>query len=151
MSTEVSANTVVATPVVAAPAADAPAVSADLVVPPPLTRTITLKTPKNLSMILSICGEALKTYGDKEITSTNILILIQHIVTAANKIASVSVEEKKQIALESVHWLINHQKDLSDEEKATMDILSTTIFPQAVDMLTEYKVCVPSFACFSKQ
>lgn len=125
-------------------------VSTELVVPPPLTRTITITQPKNLGLILSICGEALKTYGNQDITSTNILLLLQHIVAAVNKITNLSVEEKKQIALDAIHWLIDNQKGISDEEKTTLDLLSTTIFPQAVEMLSESKACL-SFACFSKK
>ena len=125
-------------------------VANELVVPSPLTRAITIQPPKNLAAILSICGEALTTYGDNAITSSQILILLQHIITAVNKLNGISVDEKKQLSLDAVHWLIDNQKGLSDKEKNTLDVLSDTVFPQAVDLLSETKSCLPLFSCVKK-
>ena len=128
---------------------DVSPVEIDLVVPTPLTRAQT-KTgqPKNLSLILSICGKALKMFGDKKINAVTILILLQHIIRAVEKITSLSTEERKELALASIQWLIDNQKDLTDEEKDTLDVLAETVFPQAVDLLSSGESC---FSCFKKQ
>jgi hypothetical protein len=121
-----------------------------LIVPPaPLNRSLTVKPPKNISLVLSVCGEALKTYGDQQVSAVKILVLLQHILIAVNKLTKLSEEDQKQLALDSIHWLIDHQKNLSDEEKNMLDLLSDTVFPQAIDILsTSESGC---FSCFSKK
>ena len=48
-----------------------------LIVPPaPLNRSLTVKPPKNISLVLSVCGEALKTYGDQQVSAVKILVLL---------------------------------------------------------------------------
>lgn len=124
-----------------------------LVVPAaPLNRSLTVKQPKNISLVLSICGEALKTYGDQQVSAVKILILLQHILKAVNKLTKLNEEEQKQLALDSIHWLIDNQKNLSDEEKNMLDLLSETVFPQAIEILSTTKSsCVSCFSCFSKK
>ena len=125
----------------------------ELIVPPPLIRIETKKTqPKNLALVLSICGKALDTFGsDKHITSVTILILLQHIIMAINTLTKLNVEEKKDLALVCIQWLIDHQKDLTEDEKNILDLLALNAFPQVVDLLAEggssLKACFKS--CFS--
>jgi hypothetical protein len=111
----------------------------ELIVPPPLSRAESKKKqPEHLALVLSICGQALKTFGgDKPITSITILILLQHIVMAINKLTKLNVEEKKELAMVCIQWLIDNQKGLTDEEKDTLDLLAITAFPQVVDLLSE--------------
>ena len=120
-----------------------------LVVPAPLSRAQTKKAqPKNLSLILSVCGKALKTFGeDRPINAVTILILLQNIIMAINKIKSLSADERKELALASIQWIIDQQKNLSDEEKDTLDLLAETIFPQAIELLSPSESCLLS--CFS--
>jgi hypothetical protein len=118
--------------------------SNSLVVPPPLHRQQTIQQ-KNLSMILSVNGEALQKFGDKQLSAGTILVLLGHIITAAQKLFKLKGDDLKQVALDSIHWLIDHSKYLSDEEKSTLDLLSETVFPQAFDMLTSVSGC----SCFA--
>ena len=124
--------------------------SSDILVVPSaaLQRQKTVKQPKNLSLILAVCGEALKKYGDQEVSSMKILILLQHILTAVVKLTKLSEDDQKQLALDSIHWLIDNQKGLSDEEKNTLDLLSETVFPQALELLSAAKT--GCFTCISK-
>lgn len=114
-----------------------------------LQRQKTVTQPKNISLILSICGQALKKYGDQEICSMKILILLQHILNAVIKLTKLSEDEQKQLALDSIHWLINNQKGLSDEEKNTLSLLSETVFPQALELLSVAKT--GCFSCLCKK
>lgn len=118
-----------------------------LVVPAPINRSNTIKPPQNLSLVLTVCGKALKTYGDQQISSAKILILLQHIVIAVNKLTKLSSDDQKQLALESIHWLIDHQKGLSDEEKNALDLMSEMVFPQAIELLS---VAESAFVTFVK-
>jgi hypothetical protein len=124
---------------------------ADILVVPsiPLQRQISIKAPKNLSLILSICGKALKTYGDQEISTSKILILLHHILLAVSKLTQLDQEEQKQLALDSIHWLINNQNGLSDDEKQTLGLLSETVFPQAIELLSVAKT--NCFSCLCKK
>ncbi len=107
-----------------------------LIVPaPPLSRSQTITTPKNLSLILTVCGKALKLYGENSINPGTILIVLSHIIICVKKIANLNEEEQKQLALDAIQWLINNQKGLTDEEKQTLDLLAETVFPQAVELL----------------
>ncbi len=120
-----------------------------LVVPAPLSRAQTKKVqPKNLAVILSVCGKALKTFGDdRPINAVTILILLQHIIMAVNKVKSLSTLERKDLALSAIQWIIEQQKNLSDEEKDTLDLLAETIFPQAIELLSPTECFL--FSCFS--
>jgi hypothetical protein len=111
--------------------------SDSLVVQGPLRTGTIMSPPKNLSLILSVCGEALKTYGDKKISVSTILILLQHIILSVKKLTKLNEEEKKQLVLDSIHWLIEHQQHLSVEDKQTLELLSDSIFPQVITLLTE--------------
>jgi len=119
--------------------------SVELVVPS------TQSVPTNLSMVLTICGKALKTFGSDTVSAVNVLIVLQHIIVAVSKLTGLSPDEKKQLALDSIHWLINNQTNLSIEEKQTLDLLAITIFPQAIDMLSGDKCSGGCFSCFTKK
>lgn len=125
--------------------------SVELIVPSPLPRSLTIKPPKDLSLVLSVCGEALKMYGQQKVSAVTILVVLQHILTAINKLTKLSVEDKKELALESIQWLIDNQKDLSDDEKSTLDLLAVTVFPQAIDLLAEETALCMSLSCFGKK
>ena len=119
-----------------------------LVVPTdPLPRSATIKQPTNLGLILSICGEALKHFGDQPINGVKILILIQHVIIAVKKLTKLNEEDQKKLVMDAVHWLIENQKGLTDEEKNTLDILSETVFIQAIEILSNDTNCF----CFSKK
>jgi hypothetical protein len=121
----------------------------ELIVPAPLSRANTIKPPQDLALILSICGDALKLYGSQHLTSTSILVVLSHIITSVNKFVKSDVDKKK-IALEAIHWLIDHDKSLSDEEKNTLDLLSETVFPQAVDLFNASQSSCFSCLCNKK-
>lgn len=113
-----------------------------------LIRSATIQQPKNLSLILSICGEALKYFGDQPINSVKILILIKHTIIAVKKLTKLNEEEQKKLVMDSIHWLIDNQKGLTDEEKNTLDILSETVFTQTIELLSLNET---SCFCFSKK
>jgi hypothetical protein len=127
-------------------------VSNVLVVPAhPLNRSATIVQPKNLPLILSVCGQALKKFGDQPINAVKILILIQHIIVAVKKLTKLEGEEQQKLVMDSIRWLIDNQKGLSDEEKNTLDIISETIFIQAIELLSDKESFTSCISCFSKK
>lgn len=127
----------------------ASASSVELIVPSPVSRSPTIKPPKNLSLVLSVCGEALKLFGNQKLSPLTILIVLQHIIIVIEKLVKISGEEKKELAIESIQWLISQQKELSDEEKTTLDLLAVSVFPQAIDLLAA-KLPKSCLDCFGK-
>lgn len=116
-----------------------PVSESELVVPPPpLSRAQTKKVnPMHLHMILSICGHALKSFGELVISASNILLLLQKIITAAKALSNLNGDDLKQICLDSIHWLIEHQTNLSDDDKNSLDVLSENAFSQAFDLIMD--------------
>jgi len=109
------------------------------------------QTPKNLALVLSICGEALKTFGTDTISSVNVLIVLQHIIVAISKLTKLSEDDKKQLALDAIHWLIEHQTTISNDDKQALDLLATAIFPQAIELLSiEKETIAGCFSCLKK-
>ena len=123
----------------------------ELVVPlPPLTRSQTKKPdPVNLPMVLSICGQALQQFGNGMLSASTIFLLLQKIIKVAKDITKLKGDDLKKIALDSIHWLIEHQKSLSDSEKDLLDVLSENAFSQAFDMIVQLESGCLSF-CFGK-
>jgi len=119
-------------------------VVSELIVPPPLSRMQTKKTPDNLALILSVCGDALHSCENQKVNASTVLLLLQKLIISVNKLTKLSKEDEKKLVLDSIEWIINNQKDLSDEDKQTLDILSETVFPQAFDLLsTSPSSCFP--------
>ena len=146
-SVDVSNNAIVSESSVAVSVSSV--VQSELVVPPPpLSRSITVKPPKDLALVLSVCGEALKVYGQTNVSAVNILIVVKHIISAVNTVAKDHVlANKKVLVSDCVHWLIDNQKNLSDDEKNTLDLLADTVLPQSIEMMEEIVSC---FSCFAK-
>ena len=121
----------------AAQEAAAAAVTVDAVelVVPAMSRSATIKPPKNLPQVLTVCGSALQLFGNRTIGPTTILFLLNDVITAVDSLSQLTSEEKKKLALDAVHWLIDSQKNLSDNEKNTLDMMSETVFPQAIQLL----------------
>jgi len=126
----------------------------ELVVPlPPLSRAQTKKVElQNMHMILSICGQALKNFGNAIISASTILLVLQKVIEAAQAISKLNGDDLKQICMDSIHWLIEHITNLSDAEKDTLDVLSDKAFSQTFDMIVAVeKVEQGCMACFSKK
>ena len=120
----------------------------ELVVPPPLLRIKTKKTPDNLGLVLSVCGDALHACGNPNVNAKTILLLLQKIIVSVKKLTKLTKDDEKKIVLDCIEWIIDNQKGLSEEEKQILDMLAETIFPQAYDLLSETSSC---FSCFSKK
>ncbi len=116
----------------------------ELIVPPPLSRMQTKKNPENISQILTVCGNALKHFGNQPISAGNVLHLVNITMRSVFKIKKLDDDERKKLVLDSIQWMIENQKGLTDEEKAILDMMAETVFHQVVDLLSESKGC----ACF---
>jgi hypothetical protein len=93
----------------------------------------------SLATILTVCGKALQK--DIHITSDNLIVILHSIMEAIESLKLVktlpalSSEQKKQLCIDCLKWLVNHQADLSDNEKAALLILVESIAPNAIDII----------------
>jgi hypothetical protein len=93
----------------------------------------------SLATILTVCGKALQK--DIHIKSDNLIVILHSIMEAIESLKLVktlpalSSEQKKQLCIDCLKWLVNHQADLSDNEKAALLILVESIAPNAIDII----------------
>ena len=132
---EVPADQVVAAEAAPVPVPAPVTVDAVELVVPAIVRSATIKPPQNLPQVLTVCGTALQLFGNRVIGPTTILFLLNDVISAVDQVSNLTSEQKKVLALESVHWLIDTQKNLSDNEKNILDMMSETVFPQAIQLL----------------
>jgi len=93
----------------------------------------------SLATILTVCGKALQK--DIHVTSDNLIVILHSIMEAIESLKLVktlpalSSGQKKQLCIDCLKWLVNHQSDLSDNEKAALLILVESIAPNAIDII----------------
>lgn len=93
----------------------------------------------SLATILTVCGKALQK--DVHIKSDNLIVILHSIMEAIESLKLVktlpalSSEQKKQLCIDCLKWLVNHQEDLSSNEKAALLILVESIAPNAIDII----------------
>ena len=92
-----------------------------------------------LSTILTICGRALQ--GNMSISPNNIVSVIHSVMEAIESLKTlamlkgISGKQKKQLALDCLHWLINNHTDVPDEEKALLNKMVDSMAPAAIDVI----------------
>jgi hypothetical protein len=93
----------------------------------------------SLATILTVCGKALQK--DVHIKSDNLIVILHSIMEAIESLKLVKTlpaltsEQKKQLCIDCLKWLVNHQSDLSENEKAALLILVESIAPNAIDII----------------
>jgi hypothetical protein len=93
----------------------------------------------SLATILTVCGKALQK--DIHITSDNLIVILHSIMEAIESLKLVKTlpalrsEQKKQLCIDCLKWLVHHQSDLSETEKASLLILVESIAPNAIDII----------------
>jgi hypothetical protein len=48
---------------------------------------------------------------------------------------NITSEQKKQLAIDCLHWMVNNHDELSSSEKLIINALITTIVPNTIDTL----------------
>ena len=113
--------------------------SEELVVPVPERTPTIIKPPVPLSIILSVCAEALASTEEK-ISSLNVLHFVKKITISVESL-KLPVPESKELVLSSIEWLISNQV-VAPEEKAKLEVLCPLIVPQAVDLFGKQECCI---------
>ena len=121
---------------------DASAVSVDVPLAP-VIRSMSIKTDtavgdeykSSTAAILMVCGQALKQLGDQPFTKSNIISTLHTIMEVVETVQLAAGVNKKQLALDCVHWLINQQANLLDADKAFLINIVDFAAPAAIDVM----------------
>jgi len=109
----------------------------------PVIRSMSIKTDtvvgdeykSSTAAILMVCGQALKQLGDQPFSKSNIITTAHTIMEVVEVVQLNGKVDKKQLALDCVHWLINQQANLSEVDKAYLLTIVDLALPSTIDML----------------
>jgi hypothetical protein len=92
-----------------------------------------------LSTILTICGRSL--LKDTPVTQNNIILIAHNVMESIESLKTLHVmhditgDQKKQLAIDCLHWMVNNHDELSANEKLVINVLITTVVPNTIDTL----------------
>jgi hypothetical protein len=92
-----------------------------------------------MSTILSICGQVLTK--NPVIDAANIIIIVHNIMEVIEKSRTVQViknmtdEQRKQLIIDCLHWIVNNDTILTDDDRLAINILIDTVAGKAIDTI----------------
>jgi len=92
-----------------------------------------------LSTILTICGRSL--LKDTPVSQNNIILIAHNVMESIESLKTLHImqnikgEQKKQLAIDCLHWMVNNNDELSSDKKVLINILIDTVVPNTIDTL----------------
>jgi len=92
-----------------------------------------------LSTILTICGRSL--LKDTPVSQNNIILIAHNVMESIESLKTLHImqnikgEQKKQLAIDCLHWMVNNNDELSSDKKMLINILIDTVVPNTIDTL----------------
>lgn len=92
-----------------------------------------------LSTILTICGRSL--LKDTPVSQNNIILIAHNVMESIESLKTLHImqnikgEQKKQLAVDCLHWMVNNNDELSSDTKVLINILIDTVVPNTIDTL----------------
>lgn len=92
-----------------------------------------------LSTILTICGRSL--LKDTPVSQNNIILIAHNVMESIESLKTLHImqnikgEQKKQLAIDCLHWMVNNHDELSSDQKMLINILIDTVVPNTIDTL----------------
>lgn len=100
------------------------------------TNTIAIDVYKSsTAAILSVCGRAVSVLQGLAITKDNVIPLVRAIMEAVETVQLVEKVDKKALALDSIHWIVNQQSTLSDADRSFLNNFIELTAPAMIDMI----------------
>lgn len=92
------------------------------------------------SLIYTVCGQVSHNLGKKTITpNKSTIISVIHDVMGAIETVNMTKElkgkQKKDLAVDCLHWFVDQQEELSQEEKSFIHDSINLIAPDAIDVI----------------
>jgi hypothetical protein len=97
------------------------------------------KYKSSLSTILKICGKALEKHDT--IHRENIILIVHSVMESIETLKQLKAigdlkgEEKKQLCIDCLHWIIDHQQNLEMDERGALHLLVDSVAPTAIDVI----------------
>lgn len=92
----------------------------------------------DISNVLKVCGKASAALNGQQIDKTNIIPFLHSIMEAVETfkdIDKMTGEQKKELAMKCIHWLVHNHSSLTDIAKEELDILIDQLCPPAIDLI----------------
>jgi hypothetical protein len=92
-----------------------------------------------MSTILSICAQAL--LKGPVVNAANLIIIVHNIMEAVETsktiqvIKNMSADDRKQLIIDCLHWIVNNDNLLSDDDRLAINILIDTVALKAIDTI----------------
>lgn len=92
-----------------------------------------------LSTILTICGRSL--LKDTPVSQNNIILIAHNVMESIESLKTLHImqnikgEQKKQLAIDCLHWMVNNHDELSSDQKMLINVLIDTVVPNTIDTL----------------
>jgi hypothetical protein len=102
-------------------------------------KVINVKNVSTLSLILTICGKALQR--DIAVCEENIIVILHAVmesIETLHRVKALNVltgEQKKQLCVDCMKWIVNNQPDFADDERARLIIAIDKVVPNTIDMI----------------
>lgn len=94
----------------------------------------------SLANVLTVCGKALQK--GSAVDNKNIIVIMHSVMESIESLTktekafhSLTGSQKKQLCIDCLHWLVNNQIDMSDEEKVILNVMVNQIAPTAIDVI----------------
>lgn len=92
---------------------------------------IKIDTPNNTNL-----AKIIRSIGSLKINSNNIVQSLHSIMEVVENVdKSLKGSDKKSLALEVLHWIVDNQTDLTQEDKVSLKSIINQIAPQAIDII----------------
>jgi hypothetical protein len=120
-----------------------------------LIRSNTLDVYKSpTASMLTVCGKAVSMINGQPVTKANAIDVLRSVMEAIDTLVLLEKVDKKVLALDCLHWLIN-QQNMNDSDRVFMLQFVDMVAPPAIEVivaaskgLTQVNL-VKKWCCFS--
>jgi hypothetical protein len=100
-----------------------------------LVRSNTLDVYKSpTASMLTVCGKAMALLDGQALTKDNVIIVLRTVMEAIDTIILVDRVDKKILALDCLHWLVN-QQNMKDSDRLFMIEFVDLVAPPAIEVI----------------
>ena len=106
------------------------------------------------SSMLTVCGKAMALLNGQSITKDNVIVVLRTVMEAIDAILLIEKTDKKILALDCLHWLVN-QQNMKDEDRLFMIQFVDLVASPAIEViiaaskgLTQVNL-IKNWCCFS--
>ena len=92
----------------------------------------------DISTVFSVCSKACSLLNNQKIDKTNIIPFMHAVMESVETFSNINAmtgSQKKDLAMQCIHWLVQNRSSLNDLEKQELEILIDQICPPAIDVI----------------